>query len=66
MLPNESARKRSVRNYALLHDGATRARGVRQSSPLVYTELHRQAARYLRRERQDHTLQTTALIHERI
>ena len=32
--------------------------------PLVYTELHRQASRYLRRERSDHTLQTTALIHE--
>ncbi len=32
--------------------------------PLVYTELHRQASRYLRRERPDHTLQTTALIHE--
>src|SRR5215207_9639525 len=32
--------------------------------PLVYDELHRQAARYLRRERPGHTLQTTALIHE--
>jgi RNA polymerase sigma factor (TIGR02999 family) len=32
--------------------------------PLVYSELHRQAARYLRRERTDHTLQTTALINE--
>ncbi len=32
--------------------------------PLVYDELHRQAARYLHRERRDHTLQTTALIHE--
>jgi len=32
--------------------------------PLVYTELHRQAKRYLRRERADNTLQTTALIHE--
>jgi RNA polymerase sigma factor (TIGR02999 family) len=32
--------------------------------PLVYDELHRQAARFLRRERADHTLQTTALIHE--
>jgi len=32
--------------------------------PLVYDELHRQAAYYLRRERVDHTLQTTALIHE--
>lgn len=32
--------------------------------PLVYDELHRQAARYLRRERPGHTLQTTALINE--
>ncbi len=32
--------------------------------PLVYDELHRQAARFLRRERVGHTLQTTALIHE--
>ena len=32
--------------------------------PLVYDELHRQASRYLRRESQGHTLQTTALIHE--
>jgi RNA polymerase sigma factor (TIGR02999 family) len=32
--------------------------------PLVYDELRHQAARYMRRERPDHTLQTTALIHE--
>ncbi len=32
--------------------------------PIVYDELRRQAARYLRRERAGHTLQTTALIHE--
>jgi RNA polymerase sigma-70 factor, ECF subfamily len=32
--------------------------------PLVYTELRKQAARYLRRERSDHTLQATALVHE--
>ncbi|MFL6216830.1 MAG: sigma-70 family RNA polymerase sigma factor [Blastocatellia bacterium] len=32
--------------------------------PLVYNELHRLAARYLRRERQGHTLQPTALINE--
>ncbi len=32
--------------------------------PLVYEELRRQASNYLRRERPDHTLQTTALIHE--
>jgi RNA polymerase sigma factor (TIGR02999 family) len=30
----------------------------------VYDELHRMAARYMRRERPDHTLQATALIHE--
>lgn len=32
--------------------------------PIVYDELRRQAARYLRRERAGHTLQTTALINE--
>ena len=32
--------------------------------PLVYGELRRHAARYLRRERAGHTLQPTALIHE--
>jgi RNA polymerase sigma factor (TIGR02999 family) len=32
--------------------------------PLVYRELREQAASYLRRERRDHTLQPTALIHE--
>ena len=32
--------------------------------PLVYDELRRQADRYMRRERQDHTLQPTALVHE--
>jgi len=32
--------------------------------PLVYAELHRMAAVYLRRERVDHTLQPTALINE--
>lgn len=32
--------------------------------PLVYAELHRQAARFLRKERSGHTLQTTALINE--
>lgn len=31
---------------------------------IVYDELRRQAARYLRRERPDHTLQPTALVHE--
>ena len=32
--------------------------------PLVYEELKRLAGHYLRMERPDHTLQTTALVHE--
>ena len=32
--------------------------------PLVYEELRRLAREYLRRERGDHTLQATALVHE--
>lgn len=32
--------------------------------PLVYEELKRLARSYMRRERPDHTLQTTALVHE--
>jgi RNA polymerase sigma-70 factor, ECF subfamily len=32
--------------------------------PLVYGELRRLAASYMRREREDHTLQATALVHE--
>lgn len=35
-----------------------------QLMPLVYTELRRLARNYLRRERPDHTLQPTALVHE--
>jgi len=32
--------------------------------PLVYAELRRLARNYLQRERPDHTLQSTALVHE--
>ena len=32
--------------------------------PLVYDQLRRQARRYMRAERSDHTLQPTALVHE--
>ncbi len=40
------------------------SRALAQLTPLVYAELRRLAAQYLRRERQGHTLQTTALINE--
>src|SRR5271156_6313925 len=33
-------------------------------TPIVYNELRRLARRYMRREREGHTLQTTALVHE--
>ena len=33
-------------------------------TPIVYRELHRLAARYLRREQSGHSLQTTALVNE--
>jgi len=33
-------------------------------TPLVYDELRRLAGNYLRRERSDHSLQATALVHE--
>ena len=37
---------------------------LEQLTPLVYDELHRLAATYLRRERREHTLQPTALVNE--
>jgi RNA polymerase sigma factor (TIGR02999 family) len=37
---------------------------LRRLLPLVYNELRRVAHYHLRRERPDHTLQTTALVHE--
>lgn len=37
---------------------------LQQLMPLVYDELRRLANRYMRRERQEHTLQATALVNE--
>lgn len=50
---------------ALLKDwgGGDRA-ALERLMPLVYAELRRVAASYLRAERPDHTLQPTALVHE--
>ncbi len=39
-------------------------RALERLTPMVYDELHRLAAHYLRGERPDHTLQTTALVNE--
>jgi RNA polymerase sigma-70 factor, ECF subfamily len=40
------------------------AGALEELMPLVYQELHRLAQRYLGREHRQHTLQTTALVHE--
>ena len=37
---------------------------LEQVFPLVYNELRRLAGGYLRREREGHSLQPTALVHE--
>jgi RNA polymerase sigma factor (TIGR02999 family) len=44
------------------HDGDESA--LRSVMPLVYDELKKVAHHYLRGERGDHTLQSTALVHE--
>jgi RNA polymerase sigma factor (TIGR02999 family) len=50
---------------ALLGDWSRGDRtALNQLLPLVYAELRRVAARQLRSERADHTLQPTALVHE--
>jgi RNA polymerase sigma factor (TIGR02999 family) len=43
---------------------AGRPESAEELMNLVYTELRRLAARFMRRERPGHTLQTTALVHE--
>ena len=50
---------------ALLQDWSGGDRqALERLMPLVYGELRRLAASYLRSERRDHTLQPTALVHE--
>lgn len=44
--------------------GEGRREALDELLPLVYSELRKQAARLMRRERANHSLQTTALVHE--
>lgn len=37
---------------------------LEELTPVIYAELHRIAKRYMNRERENHTLQTTALVNE--
>jgi RNA polymerase sigma-70 factor, ECF subfamily len=40
------------------------AHALEELTPVIYAELHRIAKRYMHRERDGHTLQTTALVNE--
>lgn len=55
---------RSTETQLLLAWRAGDRHALDQMLPLVYEELHRLATSYLARERADHTLQPTALVHE--
>jgi RNA polymerase sigma factor (TIGR02999 family) len=56
---------RSDKFARLLEDASTGKREALEALlPLVYDELHRVAAAYMRRERPGQTLQATALVHE--
>src|SRR5438270_13286176 len=48
----------------LLEYGQGNQAAFHQLLPLVYAELHRIAKRYMAQQNADHTLQTTALLHE--
>ncbi len=48
----------------LIQLSAGKSEVVDEILPLIYDELRRLASSYLRRERSDHTLQPTALVHE--
>lgn len=58
----ETETREVTRLLQSLNDGKPEA--VEQLIPLVYSELRRLAAHYLKSERKDHTLQPTALVHE--
>jgi RNA polymerase sigma-70 factor, ECF subfamily len=59
--PTDEARE-VTRLLQNLNEGKGEA--VEKLIPLVYAELRRLAAHYLKSERQGHTLQPTALVHE--
>jgi len=71
--PEELARRYNARRFMSSPGNVTRllaeiskgdATAQDRLIEVVYDELHRVAAGYMRRERPDHTLQATALVHE--
>jgi RNA polymerase sigma factor (TIGR02999 family) len=61
--PPESAPPPDVTPLLLAWGSGDKSAGERLL-PAIYEELHRQAARAMRREAEEHTLQATALVHE--
>jgi len=55
---------KTTREVTQLLQNWTDAEAAEQLMPFIYDELRRLARDYLRRERADHTLQATALVHE--
>jgi RNA polymerase sigma-70 factor (ECF subfamily) len=65
MTPTETSdRDRGEVTELLLAWSGGEARAEQRLLPLVYAELRVLAASYMRRERAEHTLQPTALVHE--
>ena len=62
--PNRPAPASAEVTQILLNWRAGQSDAADRLMPLVYEELRRLARDYLRRERGDHTLQPTALVHE--
>src|ERR1017187_778284 len=60
--PGEAAESDISKLLRAWSDGDQNA--LERLTPIVYTELHRLARRYMRRERPGHSLQTTALVNE--
>jgi RNA polymerase sigma factor (TIGR02999 family) len=60
------SKPRTVPELSALIDGARQGdeHALARLTPLVYDELRRLAASYMRRERAAHTLQPTALVHD--
>ena len=61
---NETERKAPQITQMLRDWGDGKPAALDELMPLVYSELRRRAAGYLRHERPNHSLQTTALVHE--
>jgi RNA polymerase sigma factor (TIGR02999 family) len=62
-MSNSSIRREQIDRYLEAIRGGD-SEAVNELMPFIYDELRRQAHRMLRNERQGHTLQTTALVHE--